>query len=146
MAHITFTGNLGKDPELRRTSDGKAWVSLSVAWSERRKDKLGSWEDGPTEWVNVVANGSLAENIATSLTKGATVEVTGRIAPREWQGQQGPQKYLHVQADTVAPSLRFQQATVSRGQTNQGLPQTGWHNTPQVGLGGGAQDEEQPYF
>ena len=117
MAHIAFSGNLGKDPELRYTNDGRLWVSLSVAWSERHKTN-GNWEDGPTEWVNVTVNGPMAENVASSLHKGMTVDVAGRISPREWNGQQGPQRYLHVMADTVSPSLRFQQAQVQRIQSS----------------------------
>ncbi|AOT24406.1 single-stranded DNA binding domain protein [Propionibacterium phage B22] len=81
---ITVVGNLTDDPTLRFTPSGKAVASFQVAVNRRRKDQSGNWVDDGADWHSVQAWGTLAENVAESLTKGTRVVVTGRLESREW--------------------------------------------------------------
>lgn len=82
MAHkISITGNLGKDPELRYTKDGKPVCSMSVASNDR----------GETTWFRVTTWDTLAENCAKYLEKGRKIQAWGRLqadpetgGPRLW--------------------------------------------------------------
>ena len=68
--HVTITGNLTEDPELRYTPNGAPVANLRVAVTPRVKDGDG-WKDGETSFFQVTAWRTLAENVAESLTKGA---------------------------------------------------------------------------
>ena len=107
---ISLVGNLGHDPELRFTQNGKAVCNFSVACREQVKDDSGGYKDraeGPS-WVDVVAWNDLAQHVADSCTSGSRVLVTGRLVQRVWETQDGDKRYkLEVLADDVAASLRF---------------------------------------
>lgn len=107
LPQITIVGNLVADPELRFTGTGKAVVSLRVAASERKKDANGNWTDGDSTFLNVNAWNETAENITTTLTKGDTVVVTGKLKQRSYQAKDGTEKTVfEVEADSVAADLR----------------------------------------
>ena len=78
----TITGNITRDPELRFIANGKATVSFGVAVT--RKWKTDNGEQEQTSFFNVVAWGTLAENVAASLNKGHRVIVTGRLEQRSY--------------------------------------------------------------
>jgi len=105
-----LVGNLGHDPELRFTPNGKAVCNFSVACREQVKVDGGGYEDraeGPS-WVDVVAWNDLAQHVADSCVSGSRVLVTGRLVQRVWETQDGDKRYkLEVLADDVAVSLRF---------------------------------------
>lgn len=149
MAQATITGNLGKQPELRHTQQGKPWTTLSIAWSERQKDRTGNWVDGPTVWVSVRVFGRQAENICDSLTKGQQVVCTGRLAPELWSSDRGEETVMTMNADVVAPSMVFQTAQVARAVQNNQAPQQPqqdpWNSAPTTGGFGGGQDDEPPF-
>lgn len=84
MADITFTGHLGRDPELRFTQGGKAVANFSVAEGHRRRNGQ-EWEDDGTTWWRVTAWERQAEMLAENLTKGARVVVTGQVRSREFE-------------------------------------------------------------
>jgi len=106
-----FTGNLGRDPELRYTKDGKAVCTFSIGNTPRRNVN-GQWQDGVTLWLRVTAWDTLAENIAASITKGTNVKVTGTLSkPRPYtdpKTNQEKQGDLEITADDVSVSLRNQ--------------------------------------
>lgn len=77
-------GNLGKDPELRFMTDGKGVCNISIAISEKYKDKDGQPKE-VTEWVNVVFFGKLAEIAGQYLTKGSTVYVEGKVKTEKYE-------------------------------------------------------------
>lgn len=107
LPSITMVGNLVADPELRFTGSGKAVVSLRVACSERKKDASGVWIDGDSTFLNVNAWNETAENITTTLTKGDTIVVTGRLKQRSYQAKDGSERTVfEVEADSVAADLR----------------------------------------
>ena len=71
-------GNLGRDPEIRFMPDGKAVANLSIACTEKYKDKNGEKKE-VTEWVNVVFFGRLAEIVGDFLKSGNSIYVEGKM-------------------------------------------------------------------
>lgn len=87
-AYITVEGNLGGDPEMRYTPNGRPVTQFSVARSYRRKnDQTGEWEDDGTDWFRVSIWGDQAERAAETLKKGERVFVRGRFRSREWESE-----------------------------------------------------------
>ena len=119
MTNVTITGNLTREPELRFTPSGTAVANLGVAENHRRRNEAGKWVDGePTYW-RVAVWGEQAEHVAESLEQGHLVVVVGRTGTRVWTPTDGPkageeQRSLEVVADTVAPSLRWATAKVTK--------------------------------
>lgn len=114
---ITIIGALGADPTLRFTPSGKAVASFQVAVNKRRKDQSGAWVDDGADWHSVQAWGTLAENVAESLTKGIRVIVTGRLESREWEDREGNRRTSwEITAQGVGVDLSFATATVTRNQ------------------------------
>lgn len=90
---VTIIGNLGQDPEVRYTNNGKAVVNITVATSEVWKDKNTGQEVSETEWHKCVAFGNLAEIAGEYLRKGSQVFLEGKIKTRKWQDQSGQDRY-----------------------------------------------------
>ncbi len=81
---VILLGNLGKDPEVKRTPSGTAVARIALATNERFKDKAGQWQD-KTEWHNVVLWKRLAEIAGEYLKKGTKVYIEGRLETRPWE-------------------------------------------------------------
>src|SRR5215470_8404351 len=95
---ITVVGNLGRDPELRYTPQGDAVCNISVATSEKKRDKAGELQD-ITTWFRITLWRQQAENAAKYLTKGSPVYIEGRLKIDEWTDRDGNNRYtLDVQA------------------------------------------------
>ncbi|MGD0779864.1 MAG: single-stranded DNA-binding protein [Dehalococcoidales bacterium] len=100
---VTIIGNVGNEPEMRFTPNGKPVTSFSVAtnWvyttpeGERRQE---------TEWFNIVAWNRLAEQCNQFLAKGKLVYAEGRIHTRNWEGQDGQ---THSKMEVVANRVIF---------------------------------------
>jgi single-strand DNA-binding protein len=91
---VILVGNLGKDPEIRRTQDGRPIANLSVATSESWRDKATGERKEKTEWHRVVIfNEGLAKVAEQYLKKGAKVYVEGQLQTRKWTDQSGAEKY-----------------------------------------------------
>ena len=91
---VILLGNLGRDPEIRNTQDGAKIVNLSVATSERWKDRMSGEPRERTEWHRVVIfNENLARIAEQYLRKGSSVYVEGQLQTRKWTDQQGVEKY-----------------------------------------------------
>src|SRR5215468_1030494 len=91
---VILVGNLGKDPEIRRTQDGRPTANLSVATSETWRDRATGERKEKTEWHRVVIfNEGLAKVAEQYLKKGAKVYVEGQLQTRKWQDQQGQDRY-----------------------------------------------------
>lgn len=90
----TIVGNVGKDPEVRNTQDGRKVVNLSVATSESWKDKQSGERKERTEWHRVVIfNDNLAEVAEKYVRKGSKVYIEGALQTRKWTDQGGAEKY-----------------------------------------------------
>ncbi|AKE51452.1 single-stranded DNA-binding protein [Kangiella geojedonensis] len=90
---VILVGNLGKDPEIRYTADGRAIANITVATSETWKDKSSGQQQEKTEWHRVVIFGKLAEIAGEYLRKGSQVYFEGKLQTRKWQDQSGQDKY-----------------------------------------------------
>ena len=86
-------GNLGRDPEVRTTQGGSKVASLSVATSERWKDRNTGEQKEQTEWHRVVMWEKLAEVAEQYLKKGSKVYLEGRLATRKWTDNSGTERY-----------------------------------------------------
>ncbi|MBT6416335.1 single-stranded DNA-binding protein [Candidatus Puniceispirillum sp.] len=91
---VTLVGNLGRDPEVRSTQDGAKIVQLSLATSERWKDRNTGEQRERTEWHRVVIfNENLGRIAEQYLRKGSTCYVEGQLQTRKWTDNQGVEKY-----------------------------------------------------
>ena len=91
---VILVGNLGRDPEVRATQDGSKIVSLSLATSERWKDRNTGEQRERTEWHRVVIfNENLGRIAEQYLRKGSTCFIEGQLQTRKWTDQQGAEKY-----------------------------------------------------
>ena len=91
---VILVGNLGRDPEVRNTQDGRKVVNLSVATSESWRDKESGERKERTEWHRVVIfNEHLVDIAQKFLTKGDKVYLEGQLQTRKWQDQSGAEKY-----------------------------------------------------
>lgn len=86
---VIISGNIGMEPELRRTASGTSILSFSVAVNDRRKNpQSGEWEDY-TNWVSCTMFGTRAESVSRFLTKGTKVAVDGKLHYSTWTAKDG---------------------------------------------------------
>ena len=91
---VILIGNLGADPEIRRTQDGRPIANLRLATSESWKDKTTGERKEKTEWHRVVIfNENLCRIAEQYLKKGSKVFIEGALQTRKWQDQSGQDKY-----------------------------------------------------
>ena len=91
---VILIGNLGRDPEVRHTQASQKIVHLSVATSERWRDRASGEQKERTEWHRVVIfDERLAEVAEKYLTKGGTVYLEGTLQTRKWTDQGGQERY-----------------------------------------------------
>lgn len=108
-------GNLTRDPELRYSTKGAAWASCGLAVNSRRRKDDGSFEDLPTEFLDLVCFGDLAEHVAECLHKGDRVVVVGRFEESSYSASDGTERTTtKLLADDIGASLRFAALEVSK--------------------------------
>ena len=90
---VIIVGNLGKDPEMRTFPSGGRVCNVTIATSERWKDKTSGEMKELTEWHRVVFNDRLAEIAGEYLRKGSQVYVEGSLRTRKWTDKDGVEKY-----------------------------------------------------
>jgi len=103
MNKVMLFGRLGRDPELRTTQGNSSICQLSVATTERYKDKNGEWQES-ADWHRVVVFGRQAEQCGQYLTKGRELLVEGRLTTRKWTDQSGQDRYT---TEVVAQNVTF---------------------------------------
>ena len=86
-------GNLGKDPESRTFANGDKVVSVSIATTEKWKDKQTGEPKELTEWTPLMFTGKLADIAEQYLKKGSQIYVEGSIRTRKWQDKEGNDRY-----------------------------------------------------
>jgi single-strand DNA-binding protein len=89
---VILVGNLGKDPEVRYTPDGKAIANLALATSESWKDQSGQVQE-KTEWHRVSIFGKLAEIAGEYLRKGSQIYIEGKLQTRKWTNKEGQDQF-----------------------------------------------------
>ena len=90
---VLIIGNLGSDPEIKYTQAGSPVANLSVATSERWKDKNTGEQKEQVEWHRVVIFGRLAEIAEQYLKKGSKIFVEGKLQTRDWEDSEGKKRY-----------------------------------------------------
>lgn len=118
---LTFEGNVTGDIQLRQTQQGKPFAAFSIAHNDRRfNSQTNQWEDGVTTFLNCVAFGALAQNIAQTVGKGYRVIAVGTLQQHNFTDQQGAQRSsMELTCDTVGVDLRSQTAQVMKATTQQ---------------------------
>lgn len=100
---VILIGNLGADPEVRYTQNGKAVANFNVATSERWKGQDGQMQE-QTEWHRIVVWDKLAEICKEYLHKGSKVYLEGKIKTSKWQNKEGTDQYT---TEIVANNVQF---------------------------------------
>ena len=90
---VTLIGNLGADPDIRRTQGGDPIANMRVACTERWNDKQTGAKKERTEWVPVVVFGPLAKVVEQYCKKGTRVYVEGKFQTRKWQDSSSADRY-----------------------------------------------------
>ena len=90
---VQIIGNCGQDPEVRYMPSGSAVANLTLATSEKWKDKNTGEPKEETEWHKIAVFGKLAEIIGEYVRKGSKLYIEGKLKTRKWTDQQGQEKY-----------------------------------------------------
>lgn len=90
---VILIGNLGRDPETRYTADGAAVTNITIATSDKWKDKATGEMKEATEWHKIAFFGRQAEIAGEYLKKGRSVYVEGKLRTRKWQDKEGQDRY-----------------------------------------------------
>jgi single-strand DNA-binding protein len=91
---VILVGNLGKDPEIRATQDGREICNLTLATSETWKDKSSGERKEKTEWHRVVIFNDGLVNVAKNyLRKGSKIYIEGSLQTRKWTNKEGQDQY-----------------------------------------------------
>ena len=129
---VILVGNLGADPEIRQTKDGRPIANLSVATGESWKDKNTGERKEKTEWHRVVIfNEGLAKIAEQYLRKGSKVYLEGQLQTRKWQDQNGQDKY------TTEVVLQGYNGNLTMLDSRQGGGDFAGSSTGSIGSGGG---------
>ena len=129
---VIIVGNLGRDPEMRTFPSGDQVANVTIATTDKWKDKQTGEMKEATEWHRVVFNGRLAEIVGQYLRKGSQVYVEGSLRTRKWTDQNGVEKY--------STEIRADQMQMLGSRQGMGGPQGGGHDDG--GYGGG--EEQAP--
>ena len=136
---VMLVGNLTDDHELRFTPNGAAVANFRLAVTPRIRQG-DSWTDGETSFFRINCWRALAENVTESLSKGTRAVVIGRLRMRSWETDSGEKRtVVEVEADEVAPSLKWATAKPQRGN-REGEPLV------KAGASKGGQFNDEPPF
>ena len=99
---VIVVGNLGRDPEMRTFPSGDRVANVTIATTDKWKDKQSGEMKEATEWHRVVFNGRLAEIAGEYLRKGSQVYVEGSLRTRKWTDKDGIEKFTtEIRADQM---------------------------------------------
>ena len=112
---VILLGNVGKDPEVKFLPSGLPVANLTLATSDRFKDKAGEWQDR-TEWHSVVAWKRLAEVVGEYVAKGSKLYVEGKIQTSSWEDRQSGERKYRTQVLAHDLVLLNSRGTVRNGQ------------------------------
>jgi single-strand DNA-binding protein len=126
---VSLIGNLTDDPDLRFTPNCAAVANFRLAVTPRVREG-DQWKDGETSFFRVNVWRDLAEHVTESLGKGTRVVVLGRLRARSWEDKDTGERrsVVEVEAEEVAPSLKWATATVERTGRKPGNGKGGQFN------------------
>ena len=120
---VILVGNLGRDPELRTFPNGDQIANVTLATTDKWKDKATGEPREHTEWHRLVFSGRLAEIAGQYLRKGSPVYVEGSIRTRKWQDQGGQDRYsTEIRVDQMQMLGSRQGAGEPRGDEGYSEP------------------------
>ena len=117
--HVTITGNLTDDPDLRFTPNGNPVANFRLAVTARIKDG-DTWKDGETSFFRINVWRQLAEHVAESLSKGDRAVVIGRLKARSWETPEGDKRSVVESRPTRSPPLCWAIAKPERAANGKG--------------------------
>lgn len=126
LNQVNIIGRLGQDPEVKYTGNGTAVCNLSVATSERWKDKQTGEQKEETEWHSLVVYGKLAEICGEYLRKGSLAFFTGSLKTRKWQDQATGQDKYRTEIRVQDMRMLGNREAGGQGGGNQQGAQGGW--------------------
>lgn len=134
FSKVMIIGNLGRDPEMRYTPNGRPVTEFSVAVTHSSRDQqTGEWADESTDWFRVTVWGDRAERAAEQFRKGNRVFVEGRFRTREFERKDGSKGIsLEITADNVIPFERRTRDDEAGGEGRFNAPSGGYAATPGV--------------
>ena len=136
---VILVGNVGKDPEIRRTQDGRAIANLSIATSESWRDKNSGEKKEKTEWHRVVVfSEPLCKIIEQYVKKGAKLYIEGALQTRKYTDKDGVEKYsteVVLQGFNSTMTMLDGRAGAGAGMAEDGQASYG---APDSGYGGGS--------
>lgn len=118
---VTLIGNVGKDPEIRTTTDGKEIANLTIATSESWRDKTTGEKKEKTEWHRVVVfNEGLTKVVKNYVKKGSKLYIEGSLQTRKWQGNDGKENYTtEIVIQGFSSTLKLLSANNNQSNSNQ---------------------------
>lgn len=134
LNRVTLIGNLGKDPEVRYMPNGDAVANVTIATTDRWKDKNGERQE-KTEWHRVTFYKKLAEIVGEYLKQGRQVWIEGRLETRKWTDKAGVERYT---TEIIANDMKMLGGKQGGGD-NQAPAQSD-HKPRAVPAGGGFDD------
>lgn len=133
---VILVGNLGKDPDIRRTQDGRPIANFSIATSESWRDKNSGERREKTEWHRVVCfNEGLCKVIENYVRKGSKVYIEGQLQTRKWQDQNGNDKYT---TEVVLQGFNGTLTMLDSRNDDAGSTSSGKNDYKEQSQGGGA--------
>ena len=130
---VILVGNLGRDPEMRSFPNGDQVANVTLATTDKWRDKQSGEPREHTEWHRLVFNGRLAEIAGQYLRKGSQIYVEGSIRTRKWQDQASGQ-------DRYSTEIRVDQMQMLGSRQGMGGPGGG----DEGGYGGGGDSYDAP--
>jgi single-strand DNA-binding protein len=136
---VILVGNLGFDPEIRHTQDGRPIVNLRLATTDTWRDKTTGERKERTEWHRIVIfNENLCKVAEQYLKKGAKIYVEGQLQTRKWQDQSGQERYS---TEVVLQNFNSQLTMLDRLGTGSSGGGSGYGGGSGTGSGSGGADE-----
>jgi single-strand DNA-binding protein len=139
---VILVGNLGRDPEIRRTQDGRPIANLRIATSESWRDKTTGERREKTEWHSVVIFSEPLCKVAEQyLRKGSKVYIEGQLQTRKWQDQQGQERYS---TEVVLQGFNGQLTMLDGRAAGGASAGAGMHEDDQADYGAGSSADMSP--
>jgi single-strand DNA-binding protein len=140
---VTLIGNLGNDPEIRATKDGKEIANFSLATSESWKDKMTGERKDKTEWHRVVVfNEGLVSVIKSYVKKGSKLYIEGQLQTRKWTDNEGHERYT---TEVVLQGYSCAMVMLDGKSGEQAASMGGYRNEPTRTFENTTLDDEIPF-
>ena len=119
----TTTGLVATTPRYLKTMDGTDICSFRLASSSKRFDpKKMEWIDAETNWFTITSFGTLAVNVASSISKGDRIVLSGTLRVRDWDNGENSGTSVEIEADTLGHDLFWGQSTFTRTTLTEPKP------------------------